>query len=219
MFDVIKKQFVVFFVCLIFSFTICLLYPVKKELYLGIKNFFNNETVVYPNDVITISYKRVQGNDSEFVVSGSNPMLIINLDNKYIENIKINFKEKLKESLELKVYIEKDKTFLEDNDVIKITDIKPLKEKFSYNAKINDFFKNIFFVIGREIGDNFVLDNIIYNENYKYYWSRIFKFNYLNQLKTRSCWINSLKLFALFILIGEYFVVRKYVYKKIGIIK
>ena len=216
MFDVIKKQFVVFLICFIFSFIVCLLYPVKKELYLGIKNIFHSETILYPNDVITINYKRAQNNDNEFIVSGSNPVLVVNLNNKYIENITINFKEQLKENLQLKLYIEKEKKDIADNEVIKIKDIETLKENISYSAKINDFFKSFIFAIGEQIGDSFVVDNISYIENYKYYWNEIFHYNYLKQLKTKSYWLNILKLFCLFMLVVEYLVVRKYIYKRIG---
>lgn len=216
MFDVIKKQFVVFLICFIFSFIVCLLYPVKKELYLGIKNIFHSETILYPNNVITINYKRAHNNDNEFIVSGSNPVLVVNLNNKYIENITINFKEQLKENLQLKLYIEKEKKDIADNEVIKIKDIETLKENISYSAKINDFFKSFIFVIGEQIGDSFVVDNISYIENYKYYWNEIFHYNYLKQLKTKSYWLNILKLFCLFMLVVEYLFVRKYIYKRIG---
>ena len=216
MFDVIKKQFVVFLICFIFSFIVCLLYPVKKELYLGIKNIFHSETILYPNNVITINYKRAHNNDNEFIVSGSNPVLVVNLNNKYIENITINFKEQLKENLQLKLYIEKEKKDIADNEVIKIKDIETLKENISYSAKINDFFKSFIFVIGEQIGDSFVVDNISYIENYKYYWNEIFHYNYLKQLKTKSYWLNILKLFCLFMLVVEYLFVMKYIYKRIG---
>lgn len=216
MFDVIKKQFVVFFICFLFSFIVCLLYPVKKELYLGIKNFFHSETVVGSNKVVTVNYKRAPNNDNEFVASGSNPVLIVNLNNKYIKDVTISFKEQLKENLELKLYIEKENKDVAGNDVIKITDIKPLKDNLSYNAKINDFFKSFIFVIGEQIGDSFVVDNISYIENYKYYWNEIFHYNYLKQLKTKSYWLNILKLFCLFMLVVEYLFVRKYIYKRIG---
>lgn len=219
MFDVIKKQFVVFFICFIFSFIVCLLYPVKKELYLGIKNIFHSETILYPNSVITINYKRAHNNDNKFIVSGSKPVLVVNLNNKYIENITINFKEQLKENLQLKLYIEKEKKDIADNEVIKIKDIETLKENISYSAKINDFFKSFIFVIGEQIGDSFVVDNISYIENYKYYWNEIFHYNYLEQLKTKSYWLNILKIFCLFMLVVEYLVVRKYIYKKAGKIK
>ena len=219
MFCVIKKQLVIFFICFLLSFVLCLLYPVKKELYLGIKNIFNSETVVGSNNVVTVNYKRAPNNANEFVASGSNPVLIVNLNNKYIKNVTINFKEQLKENLELKLYIEKEKKDVADNDVIKITDIEPLKNNLSYNAKINDFFKGLFFIIGKQVGDSFVLDNITYNESYKYYWNEIFNYNFFKQLKTKVYWLNFLKMFALFLLLVEYFVIRKYIYKKIGIIK
>lgn len=222
MFGVIKKQLVVFFICLLLSFVLCLLYPVKKEIYLGIKNFFHSETVVYPNNVITINYKRAQNNDNEFIVSDLNPVLLINLDNKYVENIKINFKEQLKENLQLKIYIEKEKEFSNDdadNELIKLKDIETLKERLSYRVKINTPFKRLAFIIGEKIGDNFVVENVSYNENYKYYWKKIFQYNYLKQLKTKNYWLNVLILLALFVLIFEYFVIRKHIYRKIGIIK
>lgn len=218
MLDVIKKQFIAFFACLVFSFIICFIYPVKKELYLGIKNFFYNKTGVDLKDLTTINYKRAQNNDNEFVVSGSNPVIVINLDNKYIENVKINFKEQIKEDLQLKVYIEKEQIPSDDkdNDVIKITDIETLKENISYSVRINTFFKNLIFVIGKNFDDSFVIDSITYSENYKYYWNKIFRYRYLKQLKAKSYWLNVLKLFALFMLLVEYFVVRRYIYKKIG---
>ena len=106
MFEVIKKQSIVFFICFLFSFIICFLYPVKKEIYLGIKNFFYNKTVVNINSVITVNYKRAQDNENKFIASGSNPVLIIDLNNRYVETAEINFKEQLKENLQLKIYIE-----------------------------------------------------------------------------------------------------------------
>lgn len=222
MFEVIKKQSIVFFICFLFSFIICFLYPVKKEIYLGIKNFFYNKTVVNINSVITVNYKRAQDNENKFIASGSNPVLIIDLNNRYVETAEINFKEQLKENLQLKIYIEKENTSSDDdtdNEVIKITDIEHIKENSSYIANINAFFKKLIFVIGKEIGDSFFVDNITYRENYKYYWNEVFHYNLLEQLKIKSYWLNVLKLFALFLFIVEYFVVRKYIYKKTGIIK
>ena len=136
MFNIIKKQVVIVFVCFFISSVFCLFYPIKKELYSGIKNFFHSETILYPNDIITINYKRAQNNDNKFIVSGSNPVLVVNLNNKYIENITINFKEQLKENLQLKLYIEKEKKDIADNEVIKIKDIETLKENISYNSRV-----------------------------------------------------------------------------------
>ena len=222
MFEVIKKQSIVLFVCFLLSFIICFFYPVKKELYLGIKNFFYNKTVVDINTIVTVNYKRAPNDYKEFVVSGSNPVLIIDLNNRYVENAEINFKERLQEKLQLKIYIEKETVSSDndaDNEVIKITDIELIKENISYNIKINAFLKKLIFIIGREIGDSFAVDNISYNENYKYYWNEILHYNWSERLKVKNCWLNILKLFALFMLIVEYFVVRKYIYKRIGIIK
>lgn len=215
MFNIIKKQVVIVFVCFFISFVLCLFYPIKKELYSGIKNFFHSETILYPNDIITINYKRAQNNDNKFIVSGSNPFLVINLNNIYIENIIINFREQLKENLKLNLYIEKeninDNT---NNELIKIENIETLKERISYSAKINDCFKSFVFVIGEQIGDSFILDNICYKENDKYYWNKLFHYKYLKQLKIENYWFNVLKLFGLFVLIVEYFIIRKYIYKK-----
>ncbi|MCR4663357.1 MAG: hypothetical protein K5622_05685 [Endomicrobiaceae bacterium] len=226
MFDIIKKQSVVLVVCFLLSFIICFFYPVKKELYSGIKKFFHNKTVVNLNNIVTVNYKTAQDNENKFVVSGSNPVLIIDLNNKYIENVTIKFKEQLQENLQPNIYITKEKivvdndnTKREDTELIKIETVEPLKERFFYRAEINDFFKGLVFVIGKDVGDSFVFENISYSENYKYYWNKVRNYNYREQLKTKAYWLNVLKLFGLFILISEYFVIRKYIYKRTGIIK
>ena len=217
MFEIIKKQLFVLSVCFLLSFIICFFYPVKKELYSGIKSFFYSKTLFNINNIVTINYKRTPNNYKEFIVSGLNPILIINLDNKYIENVKIDFKEQLEENLSLKIYIEKESSADDtDNEVIKITDIDPLKENISYSATINTYFKNLILVIGEKIGDSFIIENITYSENCKYYWNKICNYNYRKQIKIKSYWLNVLKLFGLILLFIEYFVVRRYIYKKIG---
>ena len=219
MFEVIKKQSIVFFVCFVISFIICFFYPVKKDLYLGIKNFFNSRTVVDTNGIVTVNYKRAPEDYKEFIVSGSNPVLIINLGNRYIEDAEINFKEQLKENLQLKIYIEKDNSLSDDNkdsEIIKVTDIETIKENISYRAKIDTFFNKLIFVIGKQVGDSFVIDNITYSESYKYYWNEIFRYSYSKQLKAKNYWLKVLKLFGLFMLFVEYFIIRKDIYKKIG---
>ncbi len=215
MFAVLKKQLIVFFICFLLSFVFCLLYPVKKELYLGIKNLVQKETIVYPNKIITVNYKRAQNNESEFIVSDLNPVLIVSLNNKYIESIKVDFKEQLKDNLQLRIYIEKENiNDNSDNELIKIKNIEILKEKKSYSAEIKDFFKSFILVVGENIGDSFIVDNISYSEDYRYYWNEIFHYNYLKLLKTKNYWLNILKVFGLLLLLLEYFVIRKYVYTK-----
>ncbi|MBR3627836.1 MAG: hypothetical protein IKN42_03185 [Elusimicrobia bacterium] len=203
----------------------CFFYPIKKELYLGIKNFFYSKTQVDLNNIITNNYKRAQDNDNKFIVSGSNPIIIINLNNKYVENVEINFKERLQSNLQPKIYMVKEKMSVDDNDtnkddtneeLIKIENIEVLEKELSYSSQINNVFKSLVFVIGKQIADTFVIDNISYRESYKYYWNEISKYNYLKQLKIKNYWLNVLKLFGIFILFVEYFVVRKKIYEKTG---
>ena len=221
----IKKQLIIFLICFLLSFMFCFFYPIKKELYLGIKNFFYSKTQVDLNNIITNNYKRAQDNDNKFIVSGSNPIIIINLNNKYVENVEINFKERLQSNLQPKIYMVKEKMSVDDNDtnkddtneeLIKIENIEVLEKELSYSSQINNVFKSLVFVIGKQIADTFVIDNISYRESYKYYWNEISKYNYLKQLKIKNYWLNVLKLFGIFILFVEYFVVRKKIYEKTG---
>ena len=210
MFKLIKKQLIFFFLSFFFSFIICFFYPVKKEFYLGIKGFFYNKTFVNLNSIVTVNYKRALNNDKEFIVSGYNPVLIINFDNRYIKDIELNFKEQLKENLKPIIYIEKNNVNIDD-DIIKITNIETLKENISYSAKINAFLNKLVFIVGRQVGDNFIVDNIIYSENYKYYFNKIFNYNYLKLLNTKKYWLNILKLLSFFMLVFEYFIIRNFI--------
>ncbi len=196
----LKRYFRLFLICFTLSFFVACIYPVKRDLFLGIKTLFCSETVIGPKEIVSINYKRTQDNGSFFTVSKQNPLFIIRIDNKYIEYLTINFKEPLQDNLKLDLFVEKE---------FGLPLTKPQNiEKFSsknYSVTINEQIQNAVVMLGEQIGDSFYLDNITYFGNSKYYFDKIIHNNYFSQLKLKSFWINLLKILGVFIILVSIF--------------
>lgn len=204
-----KKIVSIILICFMLSFFVACIYPLKRDLFLGIQAMFFSETIISPREIISINYKRTQDDGSFFTVSKQYPHFIVVTNNKYVKFLTIKFKEPLQETLKFNIYIEKE----HGQPLIKIQNLEKESNKI-YNINIEEQIQNIIFVLGERIGDNFSLDTIIYFEDYKYYFNKIFHHNYFEQFKIKNYWLNVLKLFGLFMLLVVIFVVRKSIYKK-----
>ena len=205
----IKRYSVIFLICFILSFFVACIYSLKRDLFLGIQTMFFPETIISSKEIFSINYKRTQNDGSLFTVSKQYPHFIVVTNNKYIKFVTIKFKEPLQETLKFNVYIEKEY----GQPLIKMQNLEKESNKI-YNINIEEQIKNIVFVLGERIGDNFNLDTIIYFEDYKYYFNKIFHYNYFEQFKIKSYWLNVLKLFGLFMLLVISFIVGEKIYRK-----
>ena len=214
----LKKYFVVFLQCLILVFFMSCIYPIKQNLFLGIKGFLFSQNVISAQEVVLINYKRAKDNDCFFIVSKKNPCLIADMNNKYIKDVSIIFKESLNDNLKFNVYIEKE-------NEINITKISNLEKKSSeiYNIKINEKIKNLIVVLGKQIGDSFCFDKIIYTEEYKYYFSEVINYNYFGEMKLKHFWKRFCKILILFVILvlvyKLFFVMIKILKKRMSIWK
>ena len=188
----VKKYFRLFLICLVLAFFMACIYPVKRDLFLGIKSIFYSETIISPNEIVSVNYKRTQDNGSFFTVSKPNPLFVIRIDDKYVEYLTLNLK--------FDIFIER-KFGL---PLVKIQDIEQ-KSNEIYKINVNEQIQNAVVMLGEQIGDSFYLDNITYFGNSKYYFDKIIHNNYFSQLKLKSFWINLLKILGVFIILVSIF--------------
>lgn len=196
----VKKYFRLFLICLVLAFFVACIYPVKRDLFLGIKSIFYSETIISPNEIVSVNYKRTQDNGSFFTVSKPNPLFVIRIDDKYVEYLTLNFKEPLKDNLKFDIFIER-KFGL---PLVKIQDIEQ-KSNEIYKINVNEQIQNVIAMLGEQEGDSFNLDTITYLENSEYYFDKIVHCNYFGQLKLKSFWINLLKILGVFIILVSIF--------------
>ena len=192
----VKKYSVVFLLCFVFAFCGTCIYPVKRDLFLGIKNIFYSETVISPKEIISVNYKRTQDDGSFFTVSKPRPLFVIRIDDKYVGYLTIKFKEPLQDKLDFNIYIEKEYTL----PVIKVENINNFSNKI-YTMDLNERIQNIIVKLGKQEGDSFSLDAITYLGSSKYYFNQIIHYNYFAQLKLKSFWIRLIKIFGIFIIL------------------
>lgn len=195
-----KRYFKLFLICYILAFLMACIYPVKRDCLLCVKTFFYPKTIISPNEIVSVNYKRAQDDGSFFTVSKSAPLFVIRIDNKYIKYLTINFKEPLQEDLKLGVFVEKEFGL----PPAKLQNIEKISSK-TYSVNINDRIQNMFVLLGKQIGDSFYLDNITYFGNSKYYFDKIVHNNYFSQLKLKTFWINLLKILGIFIVLISIF--------------
>ena len=205
----IKKQFLIFFICIIMSFFISCAYSIKQDLFLGIKSFFLPKTVIKPDKIFFANYKRDKDNDNKYIVSKISPFLLVYVDDEYIDSVQINFKETIKDNFKFNVYMEKENI----NELIKISNIESFLNK-SYTLKIEDVFQKLVVALGEQKGDSFVLDNIIFFKNYRYYFDKILNYNNLKLFKLIFFWITFIKILVSLIILFELFFYYKCILKK-----
>ena len=164
----VKKYSITILICFILAFSVSCIYPVKRDLFLGIKNIFYPKTEISSKEIVSVNYERSQEDGSFFTVSKPSPLFVIRIDDKYVEYLTMRFKEPLHDNLDFNVYIEKEYSL----PLIKVEDMKNFSNEI-YTMDLNERMKNIIVVLGKQEGDSFNLDTITYFGNSKYYFNQI----------------------------------------------
>jgi hypothetical protein len=201
----LKSLILIFIISGLISFLLCVFYPAKDRSLLFLKSLF----VETPN----VGCFNYDINNDKFTVMSDKHFLYIDNINKFIKNIEIKLKRAPEKNFPIKVFIDDikaKKSFL-------ILDRE--SNGFSYfNMRVSRKIKSVVIVIGNKIGDSFLLDSVVCN-NDSFYFTDIDILFCFSQIKHINFWIRFIIFFVFLVFICLHFffninALYRWLYKK-----
>ena len=201
----IRSLVYIFVISSILAFTLSVFYPVKDRCFLFLKSLFV--------EIPKVGCLNYDINDGKFTVMDDEHFLYIDNINKFIRNVEIKLKKAPNKNIHLKVFINDIKT----QKAFLIFDTES-KGSSCFNMRVSRKIKNVIAVIGDNVGDSFLLDSIVCN-NDSFYFTDIDVISCFSQIKHINFWIRFLifLIFLVFVCSHFFFNINnlyKWLYKK-----